>query len=334
MRRPRCPVLWVLFVIPILGCGEDPISQSYTTPDEILPFSGQIAFSSDKDGDSEIYLMNVDGTSLVQLTENEGVDYLPSWSPDGRKLAFVSDRTGETEIYVMAIDGSGLIVQLADGSGYYENPIWSPDGQKIAFDSWSDGDSEIFVMNPDGTNLVQLTDNDFLESVYSWSPDSQKLAFFRSLKSILNPDSEIFVSPDFEIFVMNADGGNATQLTDNDTHDLYPAWSPDGKIIAFTSWSNAASWVKIGPDTYHQPIDSNIYRMNADGSDVRQLTYDNVSAGASWSPDGQFIAFTFGSRNPNFKSEIHVMDANGSRRRTLIDWPDSDEGLPIWRPTQ
>ena len=325
MRGARCSVLWALFVIPILGCGEDPMSQSYTTPDEILPFSGQIAFSSDIDGDSEIYLMNVDGTSLMQLTENEGVDYLPNWSPDGRKLAFVSDRTGETEIYVMALDGSGLIVQLADGSGYYGNPIWSPDGQKIAFDSWSDGDSEIFVMDPDGTNLVQLTDNDFLESVYSWSPDSQKLAFSRSPKSIFNPDSDIFVSPDFEIFVMNADGGNAIQLTDNDTNDLFPAWSPDGGTIAFTS----VSWVKIGTD-----FDSNVYPMNADGSDVRQLTYDNVSGGTSWSPDGQFMAFLVGSKNPKFKSEIHIMDKNGSRRRTLIGWPDSDEGLPIWRPTQ
>ena len=326
MRGARCSVLSVLFMIPFLGCGEDPISQSYTASDEIVPLSGQIAFSSDKDGDFEIYLMNADGTSLVQLTENEGVDYPSSWSPDGRKLAFVSDRTGDKEIYVMAIDGSGMIVQLADGSGYYEHPIWSPDGQKIAFDSWSDGDSEIVVMDTDGKGLVQLTDNDILESVYSWSPDSQKLAFSCAPKSIFNPD--------FEIFVMNADGGNAIQLTDNDTHDLFPAWSPDGQIIAFTSWSDAASWVKIGPDTYHQHTDSNIYRMNADGSDVRQLTFDNVSVGASWSPDGHFIAFSFSSRNRNFKSEIHVMDKNGSRRKTLIDWPDSDEGLPIWRPMQ
>ena len=302
------------------------MSQSYTASDEILPLSGEIAFSSDKDGDSEIYLMNADGTSLRQLTENEGVDYPSSWSPDGRKLAFISDRTGTSEIFVMEIDGSGSVIQLTDDSGRDFEPIWSPDGRKIALNSWRDGDSEIFVMDPDGTNLVQLTDNDVIETVSSWSPDSQKLAFSRASKSIFNPD--------FEIFVMNADGGNAIQLTDNDTHDLFTAWSPDGQIIAFTSWSEAASWVKIGPDTFHQPIDSNIYLMNADGSNVRQLTYDNVSIGASWSPDGQFIAFTFGSRNPNFKSEIHVMDTNGSKRRTLIDWPDSDEGSPIWRPTQ
>ena len=326
MRDSHCIVVWMLIAIPILGCGDDPMSQSYTAPDAILPLSGQIAFASDKDGDFEIYLMNTDGTSLRQLTENEGIDYPSSWSPDGRKLAFISDRTGTSEIFVMEIDGSGSVIQLTDDSGRDFEPIWSPDGRKIAFNSWSDGDSEIFVMDPDGTNLVQLTDNDVIESVYSWSPDSQKLAFFRAPKSIFNPDSEIFV--------MNADGGNAIQLTDNDTHDLFPAWSPDGQTITFTSWSEAASWVKIGPDTFHQPIDSNIYLMNADGSEVRQLTYDNVSIGASWSPDGQFIAFTFGSRNPNFKSEIHVMDTNGSRRKTLIDWPDSDEGSPIWRPAQ
>ncbi len=326
MRDSRCLVVWIFIAIPILGCGDDSISQSYTTPDEMLPLSGQIAFASDKDGDFEIYLINADGTSLRQLTENEGVDYPSSWSPDGRKLAFVSDRTGTSEIFVMEIDGSGSVIQLTDDSGRDFEPIWSPDGRKIALNSWRDGDSEIFVMDPDGTNLVQLTDNDVIETVSSWSPDSQKLAFSRASKSIFNPD--------FEIFVMNADGGNAIQLTDNDTHDLFTAWSPDGQIIAFTSWSEAASWVKIGPDTFHQPIDSNIYLMNADGSNVRQLTYDNVSIGASWSPDGQFIAFTFGSRNPNFKSEIHVMDTNGSKRRTLIDWPDSDEGSPIWRPTQ
>ena len=326
MRDSRCLVIWMFTAILILGCGDDPISQSYTTPDEILPLSGQIAFSSDKDGDFEIYLMNADGTSLMQLTENEGVDYPSSWSPDGRKLAFISDRTGKHEIYVMTVDGSDSVIQLTDGPGRNRNPLWSPNGRKIAFYSWSDGDGEIFVMDPDGANLVQLTDNDTDESVYSWSPDSRKLAFSRTPESIFDPDSEIFV--------MNADGSNALQLTDNDTFDSSPAWSPDGKAIAFDSRSATATWVKTGKYTRAQYFYSNIYVMNADGSDVIQLTFDNLSTRVSWSTDGQYITFVYGAFHPNFKTEIHLMDTNGSRRRTLIDWPDSNEGLPIWRPAQ
>lgn len=326
MRDSRCLVVWMFIAIPILGCGEDPISQSYTTPDEILPFSGQIAFSSNRDGDYEIFLMNADGTSLMQMTENEGDDYPASWSPDGRKLAFVSDMTGKSEIYVMEMDGSGSTIQLTDSQGRNRSPVWSPDGQKIAFYSWSDGDGEIFVMDPDGANLVQLTDNDINESVYSWSPDSQKLAFSRTPESIFDPDSEIFV--------MNADGSNALQLTDNDTFDSSPAWSPDGHTIAFTSRSATASWIKTGKNTHMQYFDSNIFLMYTDDFEVRQLTYDNLSTDASWSPDGQFIAFLYGAFHPNFKTEIHVMDANGSRRRTLIDWPDSNAGSPTWRPLQ
>lgn len=325
MRDSRCLVVWMFIAIPILGCGDDPISRSYTAPDEILPLSGEIAFSSDKDGDSEIYLMNADGTSLRQLTENEGVDYPSSWSPDGRKLAFVSDRTGKREIYVMTVDGSDSVIQLTDGPGRNRKPLWSPNGQKIAFYSWSDGDGEIFVMDPDGTNLIQLTNNDDRESVYSWSPDSQKLAFSRTPNSIFDSDSEIFV--------MKADGSNTIQLTDNDTFDSSPAWSPDGKTIAFDSRSATATWVKTGKYTHAQYFDSNIYLMNADGSDVIQLTYDNLSTGVSWSTDGEYITFVYGDFHPNFKTEIHIMDTNGSRRRTLIDWPDSNEGLPIWRPS-
>ncbi|MDE0043749.1 MAG: hypothetical protein OXT74_17040 [Candidatus Poribacteria bacterium] len=326
MQDSHDVVVSMLAAIFLFGCGDDADVNPYMSPEEMLPLVGKLAFSSNRDGDSEIYLINADGTSLMQLTENDGVDYPGSWSPDGRKLAFVSDRTGKREIYVMEIDGSGSTIQLTDGPGRNGGALWSPDGQKIAYDSWSDGDGEIFVMDPDGTNLVQLTNNDINEYVYSWSPDSQKLAFSRTPKSIFNSDSEIFV--------MNADGSNATQLTDNDTFDSSPAWSPDGHTIAFTSRSATATWVKTGKNTHMQFFDSNIFLMYADDFEVRQLTYDNLSTGASWSPDGQFIAFVYGAFHPNFKTEIHVMDANGSRRRTLIDWPDSDEGSPTWQPSQ
>ena len=74
--------------------------------------------------------------------------------------------------------------------------------------------------------------------------------------------------------------------------------------------------------------------MKADGSDIRQLTHDNISGDISWSPDGQYMAFSYASQSPYVKSEIYVMNANGSGRRPLIDWKDSYEGKPVWGPLQ
>ena len=326
MRDLRFLVVWMLIAIPILGCGDDPTVNPNIEPDEIPPLPGRIAFASDRDGDLEIYMMNADGTSLVRLTESKGFDVPWSWSPDGRKLAFVSDRSGSHNIYVMPVDGSEPIIQLTHDSEGAGIPSWSPYGRRIAFSSARDGDSEIYVMDPDGTNIVQLTDSDADEYAPSWSPDGQRIAFTLFPQSIFNPDSEIYV--------MDADGNNTRQLTDNDASDFLPVWSPDGETIVFTSRDATESWVIDNTDTVHQRHNTNIYLMNADGSDIRQLTHDNISGGISWSPDGQYMAFSYDSHNPYVKSDIYVMNANGSGRRALVDWEDSNEGVPIWGPLQ
>ena len=123
---------------------------------------------------------------------------------------------------------------------------------------------------------------------------------------------------------MDADGKNAIQLTNNDLFDLYPAWSPDGQKIAFSS--------KEGNKLIGENL--NIYLMNPDGSDVGALTDNNISSGPlSWSPDGYHIAFTLLSQNENFKGGgIYIMKANGDKQKPLIDFPDSNEGSPIWLP--
>ena len=320
MRNSCGFVVWMLAAILIYGCGDDSIVDLNITPDETMP--GKIAFASDRDGNVEIYTMNADGSSLVQLTESEANDYPFSWSPDGRKLAFISDPSGNFDIYVMALNGSNSTEQLTKDSANDTRPLWSPDGQKIAFHSPRDGDNEIFLMDADGGHLVQLTNNDVNEYVSSWSPDGQKIAFVLRLDSTFDRDDEIYL--------MDVNGKNTTRLTDNDTHDSSPVWSPDGQTIAFIS-TGGTSWVRIGANTYQSHANTNIYLMNADGSDVRQLTYDNISDGRlSWSPDGRYIAFQYGSKNPNLKSEIHVISVNGGKGRTLIDWPDSNQTSPIW----
>ena len=238
------------------------------------------------------------------------------------RIAFASDRDGDLEIYMINADGTSL-VRLTESKGFDVPRSWSPDGRKLAFVSDRSGSHNIYVMSVDGSEpIIQLTHDSEGAGTPSWSPDGQRIAFTLSPQSIFNPDSEIYV--------MDADGNNTRQLTDNDASDFLPVWSPDGETIVFTSRIATNSWVKDNTDTIHQRYNTNIYLMNADGSDLRQLTHDNISGGISWSPDGQYMAFSYDSHNPYVKSDIYVMNANGSGRRALVDWEDSNEGVPIW----
>ena len=122
------------------------------------PDGQRIAFESDRDGDSEIYVMDADGKNQTQLTNNNDDDGQPSWSPDGQRIAFVSDRDGDWRSM------SWMPTEKTRPNSHNNNdgdwrPSWSPDGQRIAFDSDRDGDFEIYVMDADGKNITQLTNN-------------------------------------------------------------------------------------------------------------------------------------------------------------------------------
>ena len=111
----------------------------------------KIAFSSTRDGNSEIYVMDIDGRNHVRLTYDPGMDEDPSWSPDGERIAFVSRRSGVRQIYVMDSDGQNL-VRLTEESVNSE-PTWSPDGKKIAC-TRSKGGFQLWVMDADGPSIV------------------------------------------------------------------------------------------------------------------------------------------------------------------------------------
>ena len=248
------------------------------------PDGGRIAFGSDRDGRSEIYVMNADGSGVTRLTYNDAVDSSPAWSPDGRRIAFHSTLGGNWEIYVMNADGSG-VTRLTHNDAFDGYPAWSPDGRRIAFDSQRDGNREIYVMDADGSGVARLTHNGDDDLTPSWSPDGRRIAFASGGRARL------------DIYVMNADGSGATRLTDNDGGT--PAWSPDGRRIAFTSERDG------NPE---------IYVMNADGSGVTRLTYNDArdlflnDSFPAWSPDGRHIAF-HSKRDGNM--EIYVMYSAG-----------------------
>lgn len=130
------------------------------------PDGSQVAFVSERDGNTDIYRMNADGTGVQNLTNDSGADTFEGldnnssinpWSPDGSMLAFTSQRDGNREIYVMNAEGTGLVNVTDDpGEDWFDG--WSPDSSRILFTSDRGGTKDIYVVNADGTGLVKLTD--------------------------------------------------------------------------------------------------------------------------------------------------------------------------------
>ncbi|HEV2763768.1 MAG TPA: protein kinase [Pyrinomonadaceae bacterium] len=254
------------------------------------PDGKRVAFTSNRDGKPDIYVMDWDGQNVRRLTHNTAEDFAPVWSPDGSRIAFTSKRDGNDEIYVMNADGSNQ-TKLTDTPAADSRPAWSPDGRRLAFASNRDSAPDtfdIYVMNADGTAPKRLTDDPAFDSDPAWSPDGAKIAFAS------NRDGN------FEVFVMNDDGTRQTNLTTNLAFDGKPVWSPDGKQLAFTS------------NRDNEPSNFDVFLMGADGSAPHKLTNDAATDDEpSWSPDGTKLVFQ-SERDVNY--EIYIADLSSQPR--------------------
>src|SRR6266508_4356434 len=169
-------------------------------------------------------------------------------------------------------------------------------------------EAEIWVMNGDGTDARRLTHNTTWDIAPVWSPNGMTVAFYGvQFDAAGNP-----LGPP-HLFLIDAAGGEQTQLTE--LRGRFPSWSPDGQKIAFDNGS---------------PISDDIYVMNADGTGVTQLTFNQAADVApAWSPDGRKIAF---QSNRDGNLEIYVMNADGTSGQTrLTDYPGRDQD-PDWSP--
>jgi Tol biopolymer transport system component len=306
----------ILLLLPSLSV--IPINQSAWAGTFPGP-NGQIAFSSNRDADFQIYAMTDDGDDVTRLTESDTSDLHPSWSPDGEKIAFVRGLEGQTEIFVMDADGSNP-TRLTNNDADDTDPSWSPDGEKIAFASdRDDGNWDIYVMDADdGDDVTRLTDNDeIIDWEPSWSPDGEKIAFASDRDTTEDVEEPGDITA---IYTMDADDGNdVTRLTDNnEARHRDPNWSPDGEKIAFVSDEDDGG--------------SQIYTMDADdGDDVTRLTEDDDAANLypSWSPDGEKIAFVSDRDDPD-NLEIYVMDADDGDDVTRLTNNDATDTQPDW----
>ena len=295
------------------------------------------------EGDYEIFSINPNGTGLKQLTKNDKQDTNPAVSADGLRIVFERGEyySSNDEIYVMKADGSGQTrLTNASEDGEAGSPTFSPDGQKIAYTSRGDdasnpeGDSEIYQMIAfPGSVKHNLTNNDAADGSPAYAPDGQKIAFISDRDDQTDSSSSY---RNYDVYVMNSDGTNPSRLTTNTSepwgsnHD--PAWSPDGKKIAFTSY-RLADYNNNGDQRW----DYEIFTMSANGTNQVNVSGDVWvdDYNPTFSPDGKKIAF---SSDTYYGVRIYTMNATDGFNRTKVTnslnsySPYFQDEQPDWQP--
>ncbi|HMQ00008.1 MAG TPA: hypothetical protein PKC24_09515 [Cyclobacteriaceae bacterium] len=194
----------------------------------------------------DIFIADLDGNILKQLTDSPSYDAEATVSPKGDKIVFTSTRNGDLDLYVMDIDGSNVI-QITDELGYDGGAFFSPDGSKIVFrasrmnteedkqeyiENLKNGlvaptNMEIYVCNADGSDLKQITNLGKANWAPYFHPDGEKIIFSSNHHSPRGYN--------FNLFMINMDGSGLKQITFDDTFDSFPMFSYDGKKIVFSS---------------------------------------------------------------------------------------------------
>ena len=262
----------------------------------------KIVFSSTREENSDIYVMNSDGGNRVRLTTDPARDYDPSWSPDGERIAFVSNRErGQEQIYVMDSDGGNAMRLTNDAT--HQEPAWSPVGEKIAYVR-NKGGRQIWLMDADGSNQQQLTQIGKNRQP-AWSPDGTQIAFVSYARGANG------------IYVMDENANMQERLTPNMAFTANPSWSPDGNWIAYGAVDKAHTFQIYGVRVVGEP---RLERL------TRALPHKLQPA---WSPDGETIAFSSWD-NLFRRKTIHLMTADGKHLKQLSEDHDGTDTDPDW----
>lgn len=263
----------------------------------------RIAYAS-KQGDSkEIYVMDYDGANPRKVTANGGINKFPEWAPDNSFITFVTNLPGANhwQLWIQSLEKGHRTIPVP--ASYVSSPAVSSDGTRIAFSSRQRGkmDPDIFVSTLDGGGMTNLTRHPGIDTAPAWSPTGGQIAFI----------SDRSGTP--QVWAMDSDGSNLRRLVQEGGHCDSPAWSPDGRLILY-SWQAPSQWkhdvyvleVATGqifqlthgmgssesphwsPDGRHIAFQNTrtgskqIFIMNADGKNRKQITTYGVNEGPSW----------------------------------------------------
>jgi Tol biopolymer transport system component len=257
--------------------------------------NGKIAFSSNRNGNYDIFAVRADGTGLTQLTDNVRADIEPRWSPDGTQIAFMRSEAEQWgySLHVMNADGSSprLLLRFRVFEFTPPAPSWSPDGGQIAYSSGSGG---VKIIPAAGGPLQRSFGFGNMALDPAWSPRGDTIAYANT--SGLSS----------ELIAQFADGRAMSLTATPSLYETSPAWSPDGRLIVYDD----ERWI---------PSDSTGLRtMNADGTGLVRIPGTPNDRDPQWSPDGTRLVVS--SWRPSAQTfGLVTLAPDGSRRTTLTD---------------
>ena len=220
------------------------------------PDARAIAYTSYRRGFPDLYVAFIYQGTQETPSANRGQNWLPSYSPDGTRIAFTSNRDGNPELYVMNTDGSNAR-RLTSHPTIDTTPTWSPSGTQIAFTSDRSGSPQIYIMGADGSNLRRLTTAESYADRPTWSPAPfNEIAFAAR------------TGPGYDIKIYDLASGQTRQITFGEGSNESPAYSPNGRHLAFVSTRSGRA---------------NVYTIGRDGRGIRQVTRDGNNYTPSWS---------------------------------------------------
>ncbi len=261
-----------------------------------------IAFISDATGRKEVYVTDVLGRKVRQITRHNHLCVSPRFTADGRFLAYSSYHRGNQNLYITELNQSKVTRALSRRKGMNLAPAFSPDGKTMVVTLSKDGSPDLYLMDFKGKILERLTKRSGINVSPSFSPDGKSIAFV----------SDRSGRP--QVYIMDMQSKQVRRLTFKGSENAEPSWSPKGDRIVYTG---------LAGGNYQ------IFTVSASGGVPTQ-----VSSGwgdfesPTWSPDGKQIAFT---RKRNGHQEICAVFANGKELRTLFNLK-GNQSYPRWSP--
>jgi TolB protein len=262
----------------------------------------RISFVSDASGFKEIWLGDILGEEMRQVTMHRELAVSPRFSPDGRQLAYTTYHRGNPDLYITDLSQAKNTRLISKRPGLNMAPAWSPDGKTLAVTISNDENPDLYLITPQGEISERLTRNAGINVSPSWSPDGRRLAFV----------SDRSGQP--QIYIMDVKAKTVKRLTYQGNYNTSPSWSPLGDYIAYAGSQEG---------NYH------LFIINPEGGAPVRITRSRGDhESPSWSPDGRQLVFT---RTLDGQQQLCTIFRNGSGMRVLFPLK-GNQNFPQWSP--